>query len=307
VRLARVAWLLTAALVLAACGGSGAGKTASGGTIEDLLKRPGADVALVAGTSEYTPGTVRMSFLVVRHDGSTVNRPEARVWIASGLKRAPYQRAVAKLEPIGMPGRSALAAGGAGSTFVVHLRVPRPGRYWVLAEPVGARPAIQGLGNLDVTAASSEPAVGAKAPASQTPTIASTHGDFRALTTAAPPDRELLRYSVAASLAAHRPFVVAFATPKFCTSRTCGPVVDVVQAVRRRFAGADLRFIHVEIFRDNDPAKGYNRWVKQWRLPTEPWIFLVGADGRIRAKFEGPVSVAELAAAVRRDLGITPA
>jgi hypothetical protein len=119
------------------------------------------------------------------------------------------------------------------------------------------------------------------------------------LTTRRPPDLGLLRYSVAGVLAAHRPFVVTFATPKFCTSRTCGPVVDVVDAVRKRFASSPVRFIHVEVFRGNDPAKGYNRWMREWGLQSEPWTFVVGADGRVKAKFEGSVSVAELSAAVR--------
>jgi hypothetical protein len=308
VRLAGFACFLTAALVLAGCGGSKSSTptttvttTPAGGskTIQQLLASPGADVALVSGTSEYSPGPIRVSFLVVRHDGSTVSSPRARVWIATGLKDVPYEQAAATLEPIGVPGRSQLALGGAGSIFVVHLHAPKPGRYWVLAEPVGASKPIQALGNVDVKASTSEPAVGARALRSQTPTIASTHGNFRLLTTKSPPDRDLLRYSVADSIAAHKPFLLVFATPKFCTSRTCGPVVDVVEAAKKRLAGGDVRFIHVEIFKGNDPAKGYNQWVKEWKLPTEPWIFLVGADGRIKAKFEGSVSVAELVAAVR--------
>jgi hypothetical protein len=100
----------------------------------------------------------------------------------------------------------------------------------------------------------------------------------------------------------HKPFVLVFATPKFCTSRTCGPVVDVVDSVRKRFSRTDIRFIHVEIYRDNDPAKGFNRWVGQWHLPTEPWVFLIGRDGRLKAKFEGAVSVTELREAVQRYL-----
>jgi hypothetical protein len=119
------------------------------------------------------------------------------------------------------------------------------------------------------------------------------------VTTAKHPDRELYTTSVAQALAAHEPFVVTFATPKFCTSRTCGPVVDVVSDVRRQLAGSGVRFIHVEVFQGNDPAKGYNRWMRQWKLQSEPWSFLVGRDGRIKAKFEGPVSVRELRAAVR--------
>jgi hypothetical protein len=119
---------------------------------------------------------------------------------------------------------------------------------------------------------------------------------------ARPLHRALLRYSIAGSLAAHRPFVVTFATPKYCTSRVCGPVVDVVDAVRRHLASTGVRFIHVEVFTDNDPAKGYNRWMRQWGLRSEPWTFLVGRDGRVKAKFEGSVSAAELAAAIRRRL-----
>jgi hypothetical protein len=112
----------------------------------------------------------------------------------------------------------------------------------------------------------------------------------------------MLRYSIAESLTAHKPFVVVFATPKFCTSRTCGPVVDVVDSVRKRLLGSGVRFIHVEIYKDNDPTRGFNRWVRAWHLPTEPWVFVVGSDGRIRAKFEGAVSATELTAAIRQTL-----
>jgi hypothetical protein len=111
-----------------------------------------------------------------------------------------------------------------------------------------------------------------------------------------------LRYSIADSLAKHIPFVVTFATPRYCTSRVCGPVVDVVERVRRRFVGRGIRFIHVEIYKDNDPRKGRNQWVSQWRLPSEPWTFVVGADGLIKAKFEGSVSAGELGSTIKRKL-----
>jgi hypothetical protein len=96
--------------------------------------------------------------------------------------------------------------------------------------------------------------------------------------------------------------VVTFATPQFCASRTCGPVVDVVDRVRREFRGTPIRFMHVEVYEDNDPSKGVNRWMREWGLPSEPWVFLVGRDGRIKDKFEGSVSMGELRASVRRHL-----
>jgi hypothetical protein len=40
--------------------------------------------------------------------------------------------------------------------------------------------------------------------------------------------------------------------------------VSVVDAVRRGFSSAKVRFIHVEGYRDNDHRNGFNRWVRQW-------------------------------------------
>jgi hypothetical protein len=285
-------------LVAAGCGTHYRSSSGTGGSdsLASLMKRPGEDVTVVAGDSDFAPGDVRFSFLVIRHDARPVDRPSATVWLARSQSGKPFDRAIARLEPIGPPGAGESAFGGVGSIYVVHLRVVRPGRYWLVAEPVGAK--IQALGELEVKARSDSVAVGAKAPPSATPTLLKTHA-VSELTTRIPPDRALLRYSIAGSLAAHRPFVVTFATPRFCTSRTCGPVVDVVEAVRRRFA-SDLNFIHVEVYKRNRPALGYNRWMRQWGLRSEPWTFLVGRDGRVKAKFEGSVSVQELEGAVRR-------
>jgi len=267
-------------------------------TLDSLLKRPGPDVAVTAGAGDFVPGRVRFPFLVIADDGRPVERPTARLWVATGRDQAPFATTTARLEPIGIPGRSAAAAGGVRRIYVTRFDVPRPGQYWLVAEPAGAR--IQAVSVFDVHARLPVPAVGAPAPASATPTLGSA--PVSALTTRRPPDRSLLRYSVAGSLAAHDPFVVTFATPKFCTSRVCGPVVDVVAAVQRRFASRNIRFIHVEVFRRNDPSKGLNRWMREWGLTSEPWTFLVGRDGRIKAEFQGSVSAAELSAAIRQTL-----
>jgi hypothetical protein len=287
-----VAVLLIAAGVVSACGSS------SRGTIDSLLKRPGPDVAVTTGAGSFVPGLVRFPFLVIDSSGKPVERPSARVWVATGRDARPFASTTARLEPVGVPGRSAAAAGHVTKIYVARFRIPRPGRYWLVAVPDGAR--VQAVSVFEVDASVPVPKVGAKAPASATPTLGSE--PIAALTTDVPPDRDLLRRSVAGSLAAHEPFVVTFATPRFCTSRVCGPVVDVVQSVARRFSGSGIRFIHVEVYRDNDPTKGYNRWMRQWGLTTEPWTFLVGRDGRIKSEFEGSVSADELTRAVRAHL-----
>jgi glutathione peroxidase-family protein len=38
--------------------------------------------------------------------------------------------------------------------------------------------------------------------------------------------------------------------------------------------------------------------MQEWSLKTEPWTFLVGANGKIVERFEGTVSTLELEAAL---------
>lgn len=286
-------------LLLAGCGGSGAEATTDatpggGKTLEELWRAPGDDVAVVGGTASHEPGEVRLSFLVVDAEGQVVTLPTARVWVAQSVDAEPFLESSAKLERIGVPGGS---EADATHIYVTRVRLSRPGTYWLLAEPEGGRK-VQALGNVVVAAKDTAPDIGDPAIESETPTLASTGGDLSKLTTRTPPDESLLRYSIADSLRAKIPFVVTFSTPKFCSSRTCGPVVDVVEEVARRFEGGDVRFIHVEVYEDNDPAKPYNRWMQEWKLETEPWTFLIDRRGRIVERYEGVVSVSELEEAV---------
>ena len=283
---------LVACSIAAGCGGSSsAQEEPEAPTLEELWRAPGEDVAIVPGSADFGPGTVRLTFLVVDGQGRLVTRPTARIWLARALEAKPFAETTARSEQIGV---GAVEPGEAEEIFVTELELDEPGTYWLLAEPVGGDKKIQAVGNVVVKERTQAPDVGDPALASDTPTLA--NATLEQLTTANEPDLELYRSSIAEAVAAKEPFVVTFATPKYCTSRTCGPVVDVVSAVRERHPG--LRFIHVEIYEGNDPTKGENRWVREWKLPSEPWIFVVGADGTIRSRFEGTVSVRELDAAV---------
>jgi len=298
-----VALIALGCLFLAGCGGSRGGSdevskttaTAPPGSLEALWRNPGPDVAIVPGTSDYGPGTNRVSFLIVDSKSQLVERPTARVWVARGLKQKPYAETVARLEPIGVPG--GLKA-DAQNIYVAKIETPAPGTYWLLAEPVGGR-RIQALGNVVVKKQPAAPAIGDRAIASRNPTVAGGR-DPRRITTARPPDTELLRVSVAQALAAKKPFVVTFSTPQYCQTRACGPVVQVVQSVAKRWQPRGVDFIHIEIYKGNDPAQGTNRWVDEWRLQSEPFTFVVDRAGVIRAKLEGAFSAAELEAAVKK-------
>jgi hypothetical protein len=295
------------AAVLGGCGSStsSTGETSTSTTtsttaappasLEALWRAPGEDVAIIAGTNDFGPGANRVSFLVVDEHSQLIERPTARVWVARGLKQKPFAETTATLEPIGVPGG---AKADAQNIYVTTIDTPKPGKYWLVAEPVGGKK-IQALGNLVVGKRPAAPAVGDRAIPSKNPTL-KPGVDPKTVTTAEPPDRSLLRTTVAASMAAKRPFVVTFSTPAYCQTRTCGPVVQVVQAVAKDWQTKGVDFIHIEIYTDNDPSKGTNRWVNEWRLQSEPFTFVVDGDGVVRSRLEGAFSAAELDAAVAK-------
>lgn len=313
----RVALLFVLVCVLAACGGSEAADQGSTGTgtgaqlpswVQDAIAEvEGPDVAVTMGSADFAVGENRVVFLIVKNDGSLVQSPRAKIRL--GLEGGSSQTAEAVLEPVGAHEHAHEEAVEphdhveATDVYVARIDVAAPGRYWFVVDPVGEE--IQAIGTMDVAEEFAAPAVGEKAPRSDNPTLADAPAGE--ITTADPPDTELLRHSIADSLEAGVPFVVVFATPQFCVSRVCGPTVEVVQKTADKFAGEDVRFIHVEIYEGNDPDNGFNRWVGEWSLPTEPWVFLVDDRGVIRARFEGAVSVPELTEAVSRDLRVAPA
>ena len=64
------------------------------------------------------------------------------------------------------------------------------------------------------------------------------------------PDPAFYETSVADALAAHKPFVLVFATPKFCTSEQCGPTLDRFKPIAA--ANPDVTFINVEPYQLKD-------------------------------------------------------
>jgi hypothetical protein len=140
------------------------------------------------------------------------------------------------------------------------------------------------------------PRVGQKAPLIHTPTPADVGGDLSKITTRIPPDTQnKVDY---ADVLGKEPIVLLFATPQFCQSRVCGPVVDVAEQVKQLY-GDKAAFIHMEIYNDNDPSKHVRPQVRAFHLPSEPWLFAINRNGRIEAVIEGAFGVEELTRVVK--------
>jgi len=148
------------------------------------------------------------------------------------------------------------------------------------------------------------PSIGEPVPSIETST-ADTPSGIAAISTDTDPDPDFYRVSEADALAKGDPFVLVFATPAFCQTAACGPTLDTVKNAATGFKDA-LTFIHVEPYilelRDGqlqpvlDQSGGLQtvEAVETWALPAEPFIFVVGGDGRLAAKFAGLVSEDEL-------------
>lgn len=180
--------------------------------------------------------------------------------------------------------------------WVVMPELPTPG-YWGLGAVVTLvdGTTTQGQFTIETLADVSGPDIGEVPPAIETRTLA-TEPDLAKLTSDPVPEPALYAQSVAEAMASGRPSVIVFATPSFCESRLCAPVVDSVKAVRAERAEA-ANFIHVEIYASFDPLT-YGPEMEQWGLPSEPWTFVLDPDGRVTHRFGGPVSPRELAAAL---------
>jgi hypothetical protein len=187
---------------------------------------------------------------------------------------------------------------GAG-VYVAHLDLTPAGNWGLditATRPDGGRLS-QRLA-FNVIDAPLVPAVGQPAPPTRNPTVKDV-SDVGTIDSGQPPD-DMHQVSIADAIQQHRPALVVFATPAFCTSHTCGPEVKVVQGLEPAYRDR-LTFIHVEIYRDYkpDPSKRQlAQAVVDWRLQTEPWIFLIDGKGFIRARFEGPTASDEVKAAI---------
>jgi len=149
---------------------------------------------------------------------------------------------------------------------------------------------------------------GDPAPAVATPTIAAAGGDVARVSTDANPVPRFYQTSEADAILAKKPFVLIFATPKFCQTSTCGPTLEKLKPVAAAHPG--LTFINVEPYVLQDvqgqlqPVTDANGFqpapaTLAFKLISEPYVFVIGADGKISSSFELVFSPQEIDAAIK--------
>ena len=292
------AFLAAASLVLGACGGSGGGSSA-GDAGKAGINAEVASFDLAVGP----PGRILVG--VVSNDQrflvfGTVQLRFAYLGTKQDTKAAAYGEAVTArflavhgtVPPSPLPSDPQFASGAdLRGVYAAAAGFPKAGFYQVEVTAKVEGKERKATAAVAVNEKHSVPAPGDQALATQNLTMTSTDApkaavDSRASGTADVPDAPLHQTTIAAALAAKRPAVVVFATPTYCQSRFCGPVTDLVGDLAKTYADR-ASFIHVEIWRDFQ-NQTVNRAAADWLLRdgnlNEPWVFVIGADGKIAAR-----------------------
>jgi hypothetical protein len=314
------------AVVVGGCGGSGNGAkpppqpeptgqpkdfpTANGKTVEELAAMAqGEGPVLAPSVSIIHKGTNRYGFGLFDVSRKQITGAEVAVYTAhhdgTGV-RGPY---VARSESLTVRPQfqsetTAKDPTSAKSVYVADVPFTRTGKQAVIAiAKLDGKLLVTNGYTVNVTRATSSqpPGVGDRAISVHTQTLTDVGGNAAALDTRRPVAKDLLREDLADVLG-KRAVVVTFATPLLCQSRVCGPTVDIVEQVKAS-APKDIAFIHQEIYNDNQVNKGVRSQVSVWRLPSEPWTFVIDTRGRISTRFEGGFSVGELQRAVAKVSG----
>jgi len=205
--------------------------------------------------------------------------------------------------PLGIPGLTSSTAELAGIYFA-NVEFDEAGK-WGAGFTVGpvSDPAKEVRIAFEVQAEPSTVGVGQKAISVDNPTLRTA--ELKQIDTSSEPDEAFHQVSIAEALDSGKPAVIAFATPAFCESRTCGPTMEILKVANERF-GDDLNWIHVEPFElDEDGVLVLRNGQRvntdaanSWRLPSEPWVFVVDAEGVVVARYDGPLALEELSYAL---------
>lgn len=278
----------------------------------DAVTAPPRDLQPLVTTSELIVGPNRFVFGLLQ-EGRLLEGADVRLRIYSIERTRAF--AVAETDalyhPVGAVQRGDRVHRHADGTKHVHrsgsdvrglyiaqIHFARSGQWGVeIQARQGDGPAVTARMMVTVQELPPTPVVGSPAPRSRNLIIGDVK-HLRQIDTSSPPDPRLHRVRIADAIAQKKPQVIVFATPQFCTSRMCGPVVDVVRSLLPAW-GKRVAFIHQEIWQDFAEKKMFQT-VEEWRLETEPWVFVVDGAGIIRAKFEGLATVRELDDSLRR-------
>jgi hypothetical protein len=290
--------------LLSACGGDddddAAAVGAEGVTGDEQAQLP---LVVLVASADLAVGANRFAFAVVDKASNQRLDPSVPVQVgfsppvAAGATRIPLAASfvAAPYHGDGLDTKDEAGGTDIHGVYVVDASFDVPGpdaTPWYVWAKAGDQ---VGVSPIAVNAAAKVLDVGAPAPRSASPTDAAPMGVDPICTRS--PACGLHSVSLA-DVIGTKPVVVSFSTPARCTSRLCGPTLDMVVEQAAGYQDR-VQFVHVEIYQNNSTTD-LIQTVSDWALPTEPWVFAIGKDGTIVARLDSAFDRSEITALIEK-------
>lgn len=311
--------LALAALVALLVGcGQPAAPPAAGGTLPATGLPAPSTIAPVYAFSEAVAGKNRIAIGLVSNN-TPLNDPAAKVHLRFfNLDEAGTQ---VKFESDAIYYGQGLPA----AFYVAYPTFDKPGNWGIEIQvqlPGQAQPIVSKQ-RLEVKPSSEVPSIGQPAIVARTLTTADVPS-IAQLSSGPNADPAMYQISLDQALKNGKPTALLFATPAFCRTATCGPSLEVLQGLQKIY-GSKVNFIHVEVYKypfdqsvqaqeqaaaqasqenraltPEQAAAGLADAMVAWKLQSEPWLFLIDAQGTIAARYEGGLTKEELGPAIEK-------
>jgi hypothetical protein len=280
---------------------------AQGKTLNQLAEevKGGGTTEVGLATSVFTVGENRLAFGMIDDQGQFVYGPTA-VYVAPTPDDPAEGPFVAPADVLVTEGRyrsrqAAEESDPFAAVYQTEVPFDQKGAWAVLVVTKSGNTFVAAPSQIQVNTKKADtiPDVGERPPKVATDTLESVKGDEDLLDTRVPPsDMHAQSFD---QVLGKKPVALLFSTPQLCQSRVCGPVTDVALQLKAKY-GDRMEFIHQEVYVDNDPNAGLREPLQAFRLRTEPWLFVVGADAKITARLEGSFGIDAFEDAIKTGL-----
>lgn len=294
--------LLLAILVLSACGKPAPAVTTSGPTPQSTQsvqnsQNPQGLLVPVLAVSELSVGMNRISVGLVK-DGTPINDANLRLGLRFFYLDGDQDTVVQSESPAVYRGQ-----GLPFGLYIGYADFDKPGNWSVeISIPRSDGQTQVSNMRLNVLEKTSTPNVGDPVIQSKNLTVRD-NPDLSKISSDPKPDPDFYQLTIADAVAAKKPFVIAFSTPGYCQTAVCAPNMLVMKKLKEQYKD-QINFIHIEVY-PYPYGESFKKQVRvppmdEWRLITEPWTYLVDAQGIIQARYEGGITFDEMDPALKQ-------
>lgn len=286
----RTSGLIVLGAGLAACGDDDGSVAPTEGTIDEIIGGRSQSLQYIPVGTELLSGRDERLALGLLREGTLLTGATGSLWVAKDRTSPAEGPFSIEFHGDGLPEDR-----GFYESSVVF---PSDGQWLVLVEAETGGEALLAAGTVQVGARNAMPKTGDDAISTPTPTTKDARG-VDPICTAVPPCGMHGR-SLDEALEAGEKVMMIIATPAYCTSRLCGPEVELLDDMQQE----GITFIHVEVLANDDPqtVRTFNPLAPAaaaWKLEEEPALYSI-ADGVITERILGPADKETFAAAISR-------